>query len=96
MLIGHSHASTSFGSAHLDLCRQVADVASAMHISAADSSDVGFNMACALLQLRDFSDAEQQLQLALRAGALDSNTALTLSTPCCAYVMRCALRQGPE
>ncbi len=48
---------------------QVPEVAAAMQISPGDSSDVGFNMACALLQLRAFGDGEQQLRLALRAGA---------------------------
>ena len=47
---------------------QVSDTAAAMQISASDSSEVGFNMACALLQLGSFAEAEQQLQLALRAG----------------------------
>ena len=47
---------------------QVTDVAAAMQISASDSSEVGFNMACALLQLGAFTEAEEQLQLALRAG----------------------------
>mmetsp|Transcript_5293 Transcript_5293/g.15184 ORF Transcript_5293/g.15184 Transcript_5293/m.15184 type:complete len:701 (-) Transcript_5293:233-2335(-) len=47
---------------------QVPDVAKNMRIAAGDGSDVGFNMACALLQLGSFADAEQQLQLALRSG----------------------------
>lgn len=47
---------------------QVPEVAKNMRIAAGDGSDVGFNMACALLQLGSFADAEQQLQLALRSG----------------------------
>lgn len=47
---------------------KVPEVASAMQIAPSDSSDVGFNMACALLQLGSFAEAEEQLQLALRAG----------------------------
>lgn len=47
---------------------QVPDIVSAMQISPSDSSEVGFNMACALLQLGSFAEAEEQLQLALRAG----------------------------
>jgi hypothetical protein len=50
---------------------QVTDVAAAMQISASNSSEVGFNMACALLQLGSFTEAEKQLQLALRAGVHD-------------------------
>jgi hypothetical protein len=49
---------------------QVSDIAAAMQISPSDSSDVGFNMACALLQLGSFTEAEEQLQLALRAGVV--------------------------
>ena len=48
---------------------KVPETAAAMQIAPGDSSDIGFNMACALLQLRAFGDAEQQLQLALRTGA---------------------------
>lgn len=47
---------------------KVPDIASAMQISPLDSSDIGFNMACALLQLGSFTEAEELLQLALRAG----------------------------
>ena len=41
----------------------------AMQISAADSYELGFNRACALLDQGDYPAAEEQLQLALRAGA---------------------------
>ena len=40
----------------------------AMQVSAADSYELGFNRACALLDQGEYAAAEEQLQLALRAG----------------------------
>lgn len=57
---------------------KVPDIASAMQISPSDSSDIGFNMACALLQLGSFTEAEELLQLALRAGASHWDSLLRL------------------
>ena len=44
-------------------------VMDAMHSSAADSYELAFNRACALVEQGDYSAAEEQLQLALRTGA---------------------------
>ena len=48
--------------------REVAAVMEAMQSSAADSYELGFNRACALLDQGDYTAAEEQLELALRAG----------------------------
>lgn len=53
---------------------QAADVQQLKHEMGieGDSPEVGFNLACASLQLQSLRDAEQQLQLALRAGTVCS------------------------
>ncbi len=45
-------------------------VMEAMHSSVADSYELAFNRACALMEEGDYPAAEEQLQLALRTGAL--------------------------
>lgn len=64
------------------------------------SSEVGFNLACASLQLQSLRDAEQQLQLALRAGTVwsayfdaqsDRDALHTEPASCCAMVDSCLL-----
>lgn len=47
---------------------EVGAVMDAMQVSAADSYEVAFNRACALVEQEDYAAAEQQLQLALRSG----------------------------
>ncbi len=48
---------------------EVGAVLEAMQSPAADSYELAFNRACALVEQRDNAAAEQQLQLALRSGA---------------------------
>lgn len=52
--------------------QEVGAVMDAMQVSAADSYELGFNRACALLDQGEYVAAEEQLQLALRAGIPNS------------------------
>ena len=55
---------------------EVGAVMDAMQASTADSYELAFNRACALVEQEDYAAAEQQLQLALRSGVVTLSLSL--------------------